>query len=82
MEQLVSSHRPDWVSAQILPFQSRFFATPSGRRMHFVDEGSGEPVAFVHGNPARSFEFRHLVKGLRFEIRCVAPDHIGSGLAS
>ena len=50
--------------------------------MHYVDEGSGEPVVFVHGNPAWSFEFRHLITGLRSEFRCVAPDHIGFGLSS
>ena len=82
MEHVVSTHRPDWVSDGMFPFESRFFATPLGHRMHFVDEGAGEPVVFLHGNPAWSFEFRHLIKGLRSEIRCVAPDHIGFGLSS
>ena len=50
--------------------------------MHYIDEGSGEPIVFIHGNPAWSFEFRHLIKGLRSEFRCVAPDHIGFGLSS
>ena len=50
--------------------------------MHFIDEGTGEPIVFVHGNPSWSFEFRHLVKGLRAEYRCIAPDHIGFGLSS
>ena len=50
--------------------------------MHYVDEGSGEPIVFVHGNPAWSFEFRHLIRGLRSEFRCVAPDHVGFGLSS
>lgn len=50
--------------------------------MHLVDEGAGEPIVFVHGNPAWSFEFRHLIKGLRSDFRCVAPDHIGFGLSS
>lgn len=64
------------------PFASRFFVTASGHRMHFVDEGEGEPIVFVHGNPAWSFEFRHLIKGLRSDFRCIAPDHIGFGLSS
>ena len=42
--------------------------------MHFVDEGAGEPLVFVHGNPAWSFEFRDLIEGLRSEFRCIAPD--------
>ena len=74
--------RPDWVSDELFPFESRFFATPRRQTMHYVDEGSGEPVVFVHGNPAWSFEFRHLITGLRSEYRCVAPDHIGFGLSS
>ena len=82
MDPIVSTTRPDWVSDDLYPFESRFFATASGHRMHFVDEGAGEPIVFVHGNPAWSFEFRHLIKGLRPEFRCVAPDHIGFGLSS
>ena len=70
------------MSDELFPFESRFFATPRGQVMHYVDEGSGEPVVFVHGNPAWSFEFRHLIEGLRSEFRCVAPDHIGFGLSS
>ena len=82
MDQLESNTRPDWVSDAMYPFESRFFATASGHRMHYIDEGDGEPLVFVHGNPAWSFEFRHLVKGLRSEFRCVAPDHVGFGLSS
>ena len=74
--------RPNWVSAEMFPFESRFFTTPSGQSMHFIDEGEGEPIVFVHGNPSWSFEFRHLVKGLRSDFRCIAPDHIGFGLSS
>lgn len=74
--------RPEWVSDDLFPFESRFSTTPSGKQMHFVDEGSGDPIVFVHGNPSWSFEFRHLIKALRSEVRCIAPDHIGFGLSS
>ena len=50
--------------------------------MHYIDEGAGDPLVFVHGNPAWSFEFRHVIRQLRPEFRCVAPDHIGFGLSS
>ena len=82
MEKIAPGTRPDWVSDEMYPFESRFFATPSGQRMHFVDEGEGEPIVFVHGNPAWSFEFRHLIERLRSDYRCIAPDHIGFGLSS
>lgn len=76
------AHRPSWVSDRLFPFESRFFTTPEGEVMHYVDEGEGETIVFVHGNPAWSFEFRHLIKGLGPDWRCVAPDHIGFGLSS
>ena len=74
--------RPAWVSDALFPFASRVFVEPSGRRMHYVDEGAGEPLVFVHGNPSWSFEFRHLIAGLREEFRCVAADHLGFGLSA
>ncbi|WP_420613837.1 alpha/beta fold hydrolase [Candidatus Spongiisocius sp.] len=77
-----SGVRPGWVSDEMFPFESKFFATADGHRMHYVDEGQGEPIIFVHGNPAWSFEFRHLIAGLRPERRCIAADHIGFGLSS
>jgi pimeloyl-ACP methyl ester carboxylesterase len=52
-----------------------------GCAMHYLDEGKGETVLFVHGNPSWSFYFREAVKALRGERRCLAPDHIGMGLS-
>ena len=49
--------------------------------MHYVDEGIGEPIVFVHGNPAWSFEFRNLIKEFSTTNRCIAPDLIGFGLS-
>ena len=81
MAQSVAGSRPEWVSDSLFPFRSRYFAAPNGR-MHYVDEGSGAPIVFVHGNPSWSFEFRHLVAQLRDRFRCVAPDHVGFGLSA
>jgi pimeloyl-ACP methyl ester carboxylesterase len=52
-----------------------------GLRYHYVDEGSGEPLLFVHGNPTWSFAWRNLIAALSPEFRCVAVDHIGCGLS-
>ena len=82
MSRIVPTARPGWVSDDMYPFESRFFAAPDHHRMHYVDEGEGEPLVFVHGNPAWSFEFRHPIRELRSEFRCVAPDHVGFGLSS
>ena len=64
----------------VYPFQSRWIPLTAGR-MHYVDEGRGEPILFVHGTPTWSFEYRHLVRALSAEARCVAPDHLGFGLS-
>ena len=82
MDQGAAGSRPAWVSDEIFPFESRFVDTPRGHLMHYVDEGAGDPIIFVHGNPAWSFEFRHLIEELRSEFRCIAADHIGFGLSS
>ena len=50
--------------------------------MSYLDEGKGdEAVVMVHGNPTWSFYYRNLVLGLRGEIRCIVPDHLGCGLS-
>lgn len=50
-----------------------------GARYHYVDEGAGDPVVMVHGNPTWSFYYRRLVTGLRDRYRVIAPDHVGCG---
>lgn len=64
----------------LYPFESRWLELPAGR-LHYVDEGKGEPLVFVHGNPSWSILFRHLISDLRSGYRCVALDHIGMGLS-
>jgi len=71
---------PAWLDKREYPFAPHYFSTDAGR-MHFVDEGTGRPVVFVHGNPAWSFMFRNQIKALAGSHRCIAPDHIGFGLS-
>ena len=61
------------------PFASRWREHSRGIRQHYLDEGEGEVVLMVHGNPTWSYYFRHLVAGLRDTHRCVVPDHVGMG---
>jgi haloalkane dehalogenase len=49
--------------------------------MSYLDEGAGDPVVLLHGNPTWSFYYRNLVLALRDTHRCVVPDHIGCGLS-
>ena len=53
----------------------------NGFQMHVLDEGLGDAVLMLHGNPTWSFFFRDLVLGLRGRHRVIVPDHIGCGLS-
>src|SRR3954454_23968778 len=52
-----------------------------GVYLHYLDEGSGEPVIMLHGNPTWSFFYRNLILGLRKQCRTIVPDHVGCGLS-
>ena len=47
--------------------------------MHYIDEGSGDPILFLHGNPASSYLWRNIIPHLTPYARCIAPDLIGMG---
>lgn len=71
----------DWLNRRLYPFASHFIEVEGGR-MHYIDEGQGTPVLFVHGWPLWSFCFREVIRDLQLEHRCIAPDLIGFGLSS
>jgi haloalkane dehalogenase len=50
-----------------------------GSRMHYVDEGAGDPVLFLHGNPTSSYLWRNIITYVTPLARCIAPDLIGMG---
>ena len=63
------------------PFSSRFMRV-NGHRMHYVDEGQGDPVLLLHGNPTWSYLYRKFIPPLvAAGYRAIAPDHIGFGLS-
>ena len=64
----------------LYPFESRWLDL-DGLRYHYLDEGQGEPLLLVHGNPTWSFYWRELVKPLREQYRVIVPDHVGCGLS-
>ena len=61
-------------------FRSRFHDL-DGLRYHYLDEGSGEPLLMVHGNPTWSFLYRRLIDEFSASHRVLAVDHIGCGLS-
>jgi haloalkane dehalogenase len=50
-----------------------------GLRMAYVEEGEGDPVVFLHGNPTSSYLWRNVIPHVSSLGRCVAPDLIGMG---
>lgn len=69
-----------WFDKSLYPFQSNYFQI-GNKKLHYIDEGKGDPILFVHGTPAWSFLYREQIKELSKSHRCVAPDHIGFGLS-
>jgi pimeloyl-ACP methyl ester carboxylesterase len=65
----------------IFDVDHKFLDLPGGARIHYVDEGEGETLLFLHGNPSWSFQWRDLIRGLRGSYRCVALDYPGFGLS-
>jgi len=88
---------PPELREELYPFASHWFTTPSGARMHYLDEGpkgqgeagahetpaekNDEAVLMLHGNPTWSFYYAELVKAVSLKLRCIVPDHIGMGLS-
>ena len=60
------------------PFQPNFTEAP-GFRMHYVDEGKGEPILCLHGEPTWGYLYRKFIGPLSRTNRVVVPDHMGFG---
>jgi haloalkane dehalogenase len=72
--------RPQWLDEQLYPFQSRFVDV-EGNLIHYIDEGSGPTLFFVHPGVGWSFMYSDIIKELRSRFRCVALDLPGFGLS-
>lgn len=66
---------------RLFPFESKWFECAEGP-VHYVDEGTGPPILFLHGNPTWSFLYRGIIIRLRKHFRCVAVDYPGFGLSA
>lgn len=76
----INTQAQSWLDRSLYPFESRYFELPEGK-LHYVDEGKGETIVFVHGTPAWSFLYRNFIKDLSKDYRCIAMDHLGFGLS-
>lgn len=73
--------RPVWVDDRLLPYASHF-TDIDGHTVHYLDEGAGPTLLLLHGNPTWSFLYRDLIRSLRSDFRCIAPDYPGFGLSA
>lgn len=60
------------------PFESKFLQV-KGSNIHYIEEGEGDPILFLHGNPTSSYLWRNIIPHLTKQSRCIAPDLIGMG---
>lgn len=60
------------------PFAARFVEV-KGSHIHYVEDGSGDPVLFIHGNPASSYIWRNIIPHVAPHARAIAVDLIGFG---
>lgn len=64
----------------LYPFRSHYLNL-GNNNLHYVDEGEGQVMLMLHGNPTWSFYYRNLVKAFSGNHRVVVPDHMGCGLS-
>ena len=55
------------------------FATVHGKQMAYIEEGTGDPIVFLHGNPTSAYLWRNIMPYLAGKGRLIAPDLIGMG---
>ena len=60
------------------PFEPHYLEQ-DGLRMHYVDEGRGDPILLLHGEPTWSYLYRKLIPRLAPVARVLAPDYFGFG---
>ena len=71
---------PFAVPTALFPVEHRFLDL-DGARIHYVDEGTGETLLLLHGNPSWSFLYRKIIAALQSDFRCVAMDYPGYGMS-
>ena len=69
---------PSSAPSDAFPFDSKYIDV-LGSKMHYIDEGEGEPILFLHGNPTSSYLWRNILPHVSQQGRCIAVDLIGMG---
>ncbi|MEP1596502.1 MAG: haloalkane dehalogenase [Halieaceae bacterium] len=61
-----------------MPYEKKF-ARVNGKQIAYLEEGVGDPIVLLHGNPTSSFLWRNVVPELVESGRVIVPDLIGQG---
>ncbi|MDG1946215.1 MAG: haloalkane dehalogenase [Halioglobus sp.] len=64
--------------SETMPYEKKS-ARVNGKKIAYVEEGSGDPIVLLHGNPTSSFLWRNVVPELVESGRVIVPDLIGQG---
>ena len=64
--------------SESMPYEKKSIDV-NGRKIAYVDEGSGDPIVLLHGNPTSSFLWRNVAPELLDSDRVIIPDLIGHG---
>ena len=64
--------------SETMPYQKKF-ASVNGKQIAYLEEGDGDPIVLLHGNPTSSFLWRNVVPELIESGRVIVPDLIGQG---
>ena len=70
-------HNKKEISAAF-PFESKYVEV-NGSQMHYIEEGEGDPILFIHGIPTSSYLWRNVIPHISDNGRCIAVDLIGMG---
>jgi sialate O-acetylesterase len=73
-----SGSAPAAVISAEFPYESKYVEV-LGEQMHYVDEGDGAPILFLHGNPTSSYLWRNVMPYLQPLGRVIAVDNMGFG---
>jgi len=68
---------PATISSEF-PYESQFVDV-LGSKMHYIEQGEGDPILFIHGNPMSSYLWRNIIPHVSGQGRCIALDLIGMG---
>lgn len=61
-----------------MPYMKKFINV-MGKQIAYVEEGEGDPIVLLHGNPTSSYLWRNVIPALVGNGRVIAPDLIGQG---